>query len=70
MIDQIVELVREQSEGLEVGQSYPASTEILESLIGKGKQMQFQNRCNSRTDAIPEQLPELHKNACGNECRG
>ena len=58
MIDQIVELVREQSEGLEVGQSYPASTEILESLIGKGKQMRFQNSCQGFT-----------KKACGNECR-
>jgi hypothetical protein len=43
MIDQIVALVREQSAGLQMGESYPASTEILESLIGKGKQMQFQN---------------------------
>ena len=43
MVDQIVALVREQSAGLQMGESYPASTEIPESLIGKGKQMQFQN---------------------------
>jgi len=39
MVDQIVELVHEQSSELEFGDSIPASTEVLESLIGKGKQM-------------------------------
>lgn len=39
MVDQIVELVHEQSCELEYSDSIPASTEILESLIGKGKQM-------------------------------
>jgi hypothetical protein len=43
MVDQLTALVQEQSEGLDYGESYPASTEILESLIGKGKQMQFQH---------------------------
>jgi len=52
MVDQIVNLVSEQSEGLELGQSYPASTEILESLIGKGKQMQFQNSCQGFTKML------------------
>ena len=43
MVDQLVKLVQEESEGLGFGQSFPASSEVLESLIGKGKQMQFQH---------------------------
>lgn len=42
MIDQLVAFVSKQSQGLDYGGSYPASTEVLESLIGKGKQIQFQ----------------------------
>ena len=43
MADQLVELVRDQCESIPKGTSYPASTEVLESMIGKSKQMQFQH---------------------------
>lgn len=52
MVEQIVELVREQSSGLEFGDSIPASTEILESLIGKGKQMLGQHSRGGFTKMI------------------
>jgi hypothetical protein len=43
MADQLVELVRKQCESIPEGKSYPASTEVIESLIGKSKQMQAQH---------------------------
>lgn len=43
MADPLVELVRDQCESIPKGTSYPASTEVLESMIGKSKQMQFQH---------------------------
>lgn len=47
----MVELVGEQSQGLE-GQSLPGSTEIIESLIGKGKRMQAQHSRNGFTKML------------------
>jgi hypothetical protein len=39
----LVTFVKSQSEGLKPGESVPASSEVLESLIGKGKRMQGQH---------------------------
>lgn len=52
MVDQIVELVDEQSSELEFGDSIPASTEVLESLIGKGKQMLGQHNRGGFTKMV------------------
>jgi len=46
------EFVRQQSEGMKPGESLPASTEVLESLIGKGKRMQGQHSRGGFTKMI------------------
>ena len=43
MADQLVDLVQEECESISDGKSFPASSEIIESLIGKTKQMQAQH---------------------------
>jgi hypothetical protein len=44
--------VRKQSQGLKPGESLPASTEVIESLIGKGKRMQGQHSRGGFTKMI------------------
>lgn len=51
MAQSIVELVREQSQDLE-GLSLPGSTEVIESIIGKGKRMQAQHSRNGFTKML------------------
>jgi hypothetical protein len=46
------EFVRQQSQGLKPGESLPASTEVIESLIGKGKRMQGQHSRGGFTKMI------------------
>lgn len=46
------QFVKEQSAGLKRGESLPASTEVLESLIGKGKRMQGQHSREGFTKMI------------------
>lgn len=48
----LVDFVREQSQGLNPGESLPASSEVLESLIGKGKRMQGQHSRGGFTKMI------------------
>jgi hypothetical protein len=52
LANQLVEFVREQSKGIPAGKSYPASTEVLESLIGKGKRLQGQHSREGFTKMI------------------
>lgn len=51
MAQSMIELVGEQSQGLD-GQSLPGSTEIIESIIGKGKRMQAQHSRNGFTKML------------------
>jgi hypothetical protein len=46
------EFVRQQSQGLAAGESLPASSEVIESLIGKGKRMQGQHSRGGFTKMI------------------
>ena len=48
----LVEFVREQSSAVLAGQSLPASSEVLESLIGKGKRLQGQHSRGGFTKLI------------------
>jgi hypothetical protein len=48
----LVEFVKEQSHGTKPGESLPASSEVLESLIGKGKRMQGQHSRGGFTKMI------------------
>lgn len=48
----LVEFVSEQSSGVLPGQSLPASSEVLESLIGKGKRLQGQHSRGGFTKLI------------------
>ena len=48
----LVEFVKAQSQGVKLGQSLPASTEVLESLIGKGKRLQGQHSRGGFTKLI------------------
>jgi hypothetical protein len=48
----LVEFVRDQSQGMTSGESFPSSSEILESLIGKGKRMQGQHSRGGFTKMI------------------
>lgn len=50
--DKLIEFVREQSSGVPVGHSLPASSEVLESLIGKGKRLQGQHSRGGFTKLI------------------
>jgi hypothetical protein len=43
MASALLEIVQQQSQGARPGESLPASSEVLESLIGKGKRMQGQH---------------------------
>lgn len=43
MADQLLELARSQNASIALGLSYPGSSEIIESLIGKSKQIQGQH---------------------------
>lgn len=48
----LIEFAGDQSKCLERGQSFPASTEVLESLIGKGKRLQGQHSRGGFTHMI------------------
>lgn len=48
----LVEFVKEQSSAVQTDQSLPASSEVLESLIGKGKRMQGQHSRGGFTKLI------------------
>lgn len=48
----LVEVVEQQSRDIKPGQSLPASTEVLESLIGKGKRLQGQHSRGGFTKMI------------------
>lgn len=48
----LVEFVGEQSKCLQCGKSFPASSEVLESLIGKGKRLQGQHSRGGFTHMI------------------
>jgi hypothetical protein len=48
----LIEFVQEQSHGIKSGASLPASSEVLESLIGKGKQLQGQHSRGGFTKMI------------------
>lgn len=50
--DKLIEFVRAQSAGVSAGQSLPASSEVLESLIGKGKRLQGQHSRGGFTKLI------------------
>lgn len=52
MANAMVAFVEEQSQGAKPGESLPASSEILESLIGKGKRMQGQHSRGGFTKMI------------------
>jgi hypothetical protein len=52
MANQLIELIREQCELIPKGQSYPACTEVIESMIGKSKQMQGQHSRGGFTKMI------------------
>jgi hypothetical protein len=52
MANQLIELVREQCESIPKGRSYPASTEVIESMISKSKQMQGQHSRGGFTKMI------------------
>jgi len=52
MAEALVEFVAEQARGLQPGESLPASSEVLESLIGKGKRMQGQHSRGGFTKMI------------------
>jgi hypothetical protein len=48
----LVDFVKEQSQGVKPGHSLPASSEVLESLIGKGKRLQGQHSRGGFTKLI------------------
>jgi hypothetical protein len=48
----LLEFVQEQAQGVKPGQSIPASSEVLESLIGKGKRLQGQHSRGGFTKLI------------------
>jgi hypothetical protein len=48
----LIEFVQQQSSGLKLGESLPASSEVLESLIGKGKRLQGQHSRGGFTKMI------------------
>jgi hypothetical protein len=48
----LVEFVKQQSQGMKSGESLPASSEVLESLIGKGKRLQGQHSRGGFTKMI------------------
>lgn len=52
MAQALVEFVAEQARGLQPGESLPASSEVLESLIGKGKRMHGQHTRGGLTKMI------------------
>jgi hypothetical protein len=52
MAGALVSFVQEQSQGVPPGESLPGSTEVLESLIGKGKRMQGQHSRGGFTKMI------------------
>ncbi len=52
LADSLVEFIREQSKGIPHGKSLPASSEVLESLIGKGKRLQGQHSRGGFTKQI------------------
>ena len=52
MAEALVEFVKSKSEGLKPGESVPASSEVIESLIGKGKRMQGQHSRGGFTKMI------------------
>lgn len=52
MAEEMVDFVREQSQGILPGETLPGSSEVLESLIGKGKRMQGQHSRGGFTKMI------------------
>jgi len=52
MATALIEFVKEQSKGIKPGHSLPASSEVLESLIGKGKRIQGQHSRGGFTKLI------------------
>lgn len=52
MATELVRFVKEQSQDMKLGESLPASSEVLESLIGKGKRMQGQHSRGGFTKMI------------------
>jgi hypothetical protein len=52
MANAMANFVEEQSQGLKAGESVPASSEVLESLIGKGKRLQGQHSRGGFTKSI------------------
>jgi hypothetical protein len=52
LVAKLLHFVREQSSQISAGRSCPASSEVLESLIGKGKRLQGQHSRNGFTKLI------------------